>query len=94
MNDQPEPPTTKPKSKRKKSTPRAPRTIDPEVAALRAQHKEAVKQLHRARASSGVLKRIQALVPKLTDIHLAILSAEIRNFDSPPHRESYGPAGG
>ena len=62
-------PTPAPVTKRtkKQKTPRAPRVIDPAVLAIRKEAAEKVKELHRSRASGGVLNTIiTKLIPKLT----------------------------
>lgn len=52
-------PTTTPTPRRKKSrTPRAPRTLDPEVLAIRAEAVKAVAALHTRRRSAAILKTL------------------------------------
>lgn len=67
MNEQtPTPPPT-PKKSKKQKMPRAPRVVDPAVLAIRQEAAAKVKELHRSRASGGVLNTIVTkLIPKLT----------------------------
>lgn len=46
------------KRKRKSTTSRGPRTVDPDVLAIRAEATRKVKELHKSRASAKLLKTI------------------------------------
>jgi hypothetical protein len=60
-------PIVEKKSKKKKTTTRAARTIDPAVAAIRAEAKEKVAQHKLDLGSAKVLARIKILMEKLSD---------------------------
>lgn len=63
-------PQPKPSRKRKASTPRAPRTIDPGVKAIRDEATRAVAEYHKQKASGGILKTImEKRLPQLTREH-------------------------
>jgi hypothetical protein len=56
--------------KRKRSSPRAPRTVDPGISAIRKEFSDKVKAYRSAQASSGILKTIiEKRLPKLTAEH-------------------------
>jgi len=57
-----------PKTRKKRTpTPRAPRTIDPEIARIKAETAEKVAEYRKSLKSGGVLKTIvERLLPKLT----------------------------
>ena len=60
-------PTVEKKTKKKKTTTRAVRTIDPAVAAIRAEAKAKVAQHKLDLGSARVLARIKVLMEKLSD---------------------------
>lgn len=69
--------TTKPKRTRKPAKPRAPRAVDPVEEEYKQEARDKIEAHRRSLKSGGVLKRIQALVPKLTDEHKAMLKSEL-----------------
>lgn len=85
---------SKPKRTRKPKA-RAIRTVDPEVAAIRQQAKEAVRQLKLARNSGRVLATItDKLLPKLTNAHKGLLLDTLNTLfstASAPAQEPTGP---
>lgn len=89
--------TAKPKRTRKPKA-RAARVIDPEVAAIRRQAKEQVRQLKLARNSGRVLATItDKLLPKLTDEHKGWLHSTLHTLisaASAPAQEPTGPVEG
>ena len=68
------------KRKKRVSTPRGPRTVDPGIAAIHAETKKQVTEYRRAKASQAVLDSIRAKFPKLTSGHLCTLGGDITAF--------------
>ena len=62
------PPQPKPSRKRRSTSPRSPRVLDPGVAAIHAEAKAKVAEYRRAQASGGILKTIiDKRLAQLTD---------------------------
>lgn len=84
MNDLATPAPTKPSRKRRASTPRAPRFKDPGILAIEAEAAKKKAEYRKAQQSGGVLKRIDKLLPKLTQTHLDALLAVLNARATPP----------
>lgn len=66
-----------PKRKSKTPKPRAPRVIPPEEQAIRDAAKAQIEAYRQGLKSSGILQRIQALVPRLTREHVRTLISQL-----------------
>ncbi len=82
------PPQPKPSRKRRATTSRAPRQIDPGVAAIRADATLRIQEYHRQQHSGAVLKRIQKDFVRLTTQHKEALFDELKEFFKNPANAS------
>ena len=77
-------PPPKPARKRKPATPRAPRTIDPGIAAINTERNEKVKAYRSAQASAKILATIlNKRLPKLTPNDRAALFDTLSKTETP-----------